>query len=77
MPPNWGAPAELYNYDTGRRDSAGFVWLGKEPATEADIAALKKRFGEDAEIDGPTLTGGPSFRDRHKRKHPYKRHIKL
>ena len=56
VPPNWGIPSPVYvggSYKIG-----GMIWMGKEHATEADIAALQESQGDDdVEIDQGTLVG--------------------
>jgi len=77
MPAGWGMPSPLYNFETGKYENDGIVWLSDERCTMADIEALKDALGENVNIDVATVFGGKSFRDRNKDFYPYKQSIKL
>lgn len=80
MPANWGSGASLFNYTTGRLESGGFVWMGREPCTAADKQALKERFGPAVQIDSRSLVGMNSPKYSHffafnNGKPPYVQHL--
>jgi hypothetical protein len=80
MPRNWGAPSPVFNYETGKYESGGMVWAGKNRTTAPDKKALKARFGNKVKIDGPTTRGKldpkySTFNDRASKKKAYKQVI--
>ena len=77
LPENWGYPSPLYNFETNKYESGGMVWHGDEPATLADIYAIRATLGEDTDIDIISAAGGESFFERNGGKPPYKQEIIL
>ena len=57
MPANWGVASPLFNYSTGKFDSGGMIWMGREACTPADKEALKAKFGPAVQIDTRSLVG--------------------
>ena len=57
MPRGWGMPNPIYNYKTHKYDVGPIVWHGRKPATTADVAALRKRFGDVVKVDRPSMRG--------------------
>lgn len=57
LPPNWGLPSPLFNFNTGEYETGGLVWLGKRKAGPKAVQAVKDQFGENVRVDKLTLVG--------------------
>ena len=79
----WGMPSPLYNHKTGKYESDGLIWMGKNPPLPADYTLLDKKFGPGSyAVDKRSIVGKKdpawsNFRDENKKKAPYHRKVIL